>query len=90
MSPSKCSISFSSFRNNNATDYSCILCAEVTVYMHYTDIIENQHGPCSTTRGIITGNQANISMTYCNIYENIPIGKSAKIFIAVGLIQSQE
>ena len=69
-SPSISSISFSSFRNNKATSYSCIWCYSSTHYITDTNIIQNEQ--TSSGAGIINAYSATISMTHCSIFGNKP------------------
>ena len=70
-------ISFSSFRNNSANNFRCILFNYQKHIVNCTNIIENiQNSPSS---GIITvWNQALLEMTHCSIYGNDP--KQASVF----------
>ena len=74
------SISFSSFRNNTADDYSCI-CYDMesnTLSIINTNIIENEQKAANF--GIIHSRSGTTSMTYCSIYGNKE--GSGKVFYA--------
>ena len=72
--PSISSISFSSFRRNNATSYTCIKCSTGSNkhYITNTNIIENEQQTTTSSNGIIHANYASISMTQCSIFGNKP------------------
>ena len=69
-SPSICSISYSSFRNNTATYYVCICCDEESQQeMSYSNIIDNNQE--SSSYGIIyTETSTNLTMIHCSVYGN--------------------
>ena len=70
--PTISSISFSSFRNNNASRHTCIWCQLEEHQMTNINIIENSQKSTTSDAGIIRSNSATISMTHCSIFGNEP------------------
>ena len=78
--PLKSTVSFSSFRNNNATDYVCIIfCYDELHEMSYSNVIENSHP--APNYGIIETRETSLEMNHCSIFGNC-LAESGMVFYA--------
>ena len=84
LNPSISSISFSSFRNNKASNYICLDFVSNTHQMTNTNIIENNQQ--STSYGIIYASKSEVTMIHCSVFGNCETGSGSVFSVSSGSI----